>query len=223
MGVIYCYTNLINGKKYFGQTVSEKTRYILHKSNAFNENSPEYNSVFHRAIRKYGWDNFKYEIVATSDDIEILNSLEIMYIKKYNTKVPNGYNVEDGGRNSAKPKSEETKIKLSQSKAVLSEEEIIAIRIAYKNNESPSKYFKEHYEGQMHYNSFLNIWTGQKYKYIMPEVIENGRHRKLNLELAREIRKEYAAGGVSYDKLAEKYKVGKCTIRDIIKNKTWKE
>ena len=127
MGVIYCYTNLINGKKYFGQTISEKTRYILHKSNAFNENSPEYNSVFHRAIRKYGWDNFKYEIVATSDDIEILNLLEIMYIKKYNTKVPNGYNVETGGKNCERPPTDAQKEKLRWSHAALTEKEVIEL------------------------------------------------------------------------------------------------
>ena len=62
---------------------------------------------------------------------------------------------------------------------------------------------------------------GQNYLAQKKDVISYAKD--VNLELAKEIRKEYAAGGISYDKLAEKYKVGKCTIRDIIKNKTWKE
>lgn len=223
MGVIYSYTNLINGKKYIGQTINPEERYKAHYSNAFNSNHSEYNSVFHKAVRKYGWNNFKYEILLTTDDINILNTLEQYYIQYYNTKTPNGYNVLEGGRNSARPKNMEYRKKISLSKGNLSEQEIVNIRIAYANGESPSKYFKEHYNGQMHYNSFLNIWTGQKYKQIMPEVIQKGRHSKLNLELARQIRKEYADGKTSYDRLAEKYNVGKCTIRDVIKNRTWRE
>ncbi len=61
MIIIYCYTNKINGKKYVGQTNSEKRRLNEHKSNAFNEKSVNYNSIFHKAIRKYGWESFEYE------------------------------------------------------------------------------------------------------------------------------------------------------------------
>ena len=57
----------------------------------------------------------------------------------------------------------------------------------------------------------------------MPEIIENGRHTKLNLELARQIRKEREETKLSYDKLAIKYNVSKSAIADIIKGRTWKE
>jgi hypothetical protein len=54
------------------------------------------------------------------------------------------------------------------------------LRIAYKNGESPSKIYKEKYSERLHYNSFLNIWSGRRYKNIMPDYIEKGRHTKMN-------------------------------------------
>ena len=37
MGIIYCYTNLINKKKYIGQPINPHQRFLQHKSSAFNE------------------------------------------------------------------------------------------------------------------------------------------------------------------------------------------
>ena len=222
MGIIYCYTNLENNKKYIGQTINPQQRYNQHKSSAYNEKSEEYNSLFHRAIRKYGFENFKYEILAESEDIEILNQMEILFIQKYQTKAPNGYNIEDGGKNSSKPKAQEQKIKLTWSQAKLSEEEIIELRKAYSRKESPKKIYDELYKDRLHYNSFLNIWSGRRYKNIMPELLEKGRHTKLNKELVLAIRKDKKENNLSYSKLAEKYNISKSTIADIITERTWK-
>lgn len=54
----------------------------------------------------------------------------------------------------------------------------------------------------------------------MPEVFENGRHTKMNLETAKNIRKDYKELKLSYSKLAEKYNISKSTISDIIKERT---
>lgn len=94
MGIIYCYTNKINKKRYIGQTINPDQRQSQHKSTAFNKADASYNTPFHAAIRKYGWDNFNYEVLASDiDDFNTLNELEIYYINKYNSKVPNGYNI----------------------------------------------------------------------------------------------------------------------------------
>lgn len=221
MGIIYCYTNLINNKKYIGQTINPEQRFKQHKSSAFNERDKDYNSPLHRAFRKYGYDNFQYEVLAEAETIEELNGLEIYYIAHFNTK-DNGYNIESGGKNSNKPKSENTKKKLMKSHSVLTEEEVIFLRKAYQNNESPSKIYKELYENKMHYNSFLNIWSGSRYSFIMPEVFQIKKHIKLNYELAQAIREEYKNSKTSYDKIAKKYNISKSTVSDIIKERTWK-
>ena len=222
MGIIYSYKNLINGKQYIGQTINPKQRYIQHKSSAFNENDKEYNSLLHQAFRKYGYENFEYTVLAESNDIDILNELEIMFIKKYDSKVPNGYNIEDGGRNCKKPQTEEQKRKLMEAHASLTEEEVIELRIAYQNNESPKKIYDEKYKNRLHYNSFLNIWSGRRYAKIMPEVINKGRHTKLTVEIVQQIRKDKEELNLSYQKLAEKYNISKSTVSDIIKKRTWK-
>lgn len=222
MGIIYSYKNLVNGKQYIGQTINPEQRYRQHKSSAFNSNDKEYNSLLHRAFRKYGYNNFQYSILAETDDIEILNQLEIDFIKKYNTKTPNGYNIEDGGKNCLKPKTKLQKEKMMKSHALLTEKEVIELRMAYQKGESPKKIYDKYYKDRLHYNSFLNIWSGKRYKTIMPEVIINGRHTKLNSNIVFQIRKDREKLNLSYQQLADKYNISKSTVADIITKRTWK-
>lgn len=224
MGIIYSFTNLVNNKKYIGQSINDdNSRYKNHISATKYETNSEYNSPLHRSIRKYGLENFKYEILVKDvNDIELLNNLEIYYIQKFNSLVPNGYNIEEGGKNCRKPKTQEQKIKLTWSQAKLSEEEIIELRKAYANNESPSKIYEEKYKDRLHYNSFLNIWSGKRYGNILPELLQNGRHTKMTQEKANEIRKIYQEEKISYQKIADKFGISKSTVADIISNRTWK-
>lgn len=151
-----------------------------------------------------------------------MNELEIYYISFYNTVVPNGYNIEPGGKNCHKPKSDEQKYKEIWGQAKLTEEEVIELRIAYKEHKSPTEIYNLKYKGRLHYNSFLNIWVGKRYGLIMPEVFETGRHTKANEEIVRAIRKEREETNLSFDKLAKKYNLSKGTIADIIHRRTWK-
>lgn len=224
MGIIYCFTNKINNKKYIGQSINDDNgRYNRHIYAATHEAASDYDSPFHRALRKYGIENFDYQILAKDvQDIELLNDLEINYISTYNTLVPNGYNIETGGKNCSKPKTEEQKIKLTWSQAKLTEEEIIELRQAYAQQKSPKAIYEEKYKERLHYNSFLNIWSGRRYGNIMPEVLNTGRHTKMTQEKANEIRELYNAGGHTYQTLAEQFKISKATVADIIKYRTWK-
>lgn len=96
---IYCFTNLINNKKYIGQSVNLYARIKAHYANYKN---PKYHHlILYKAILKYGIDNFKLEIIECiqqSDNVkEELDQLEIKYIKQFNSYSPNGYNMTLGG------------------------------------------------------------------------------------------------------------------------------
>lgn len=119
-GYIYCVTCLPTGKLYFGQTVmSIEERWRHHKGSAQRGSDHK----FHRAIRKYGEENFLAEEVLTvsAPTKEILKKkldyVEMRLIKRFNTKI-DGYNSTDGGDGGLLGYvfSEETKRKISLSR-----------------------------------------------------------------------------------------------------------
>lgn len=93
---IYKITNLINDKSYIGQSVNIKKRFNAHKSAAFNPNNKNYNFPLYKAIRKYGIENFKFEVLEECEKTE-LNDKEVQYISQYQTHSKKGYNQDDGG------------------------------------------------------------------------------------------------------------------------------
>lgn len=109
-GIIYKITNLINNKIYIGQT----TRPFHYRISEY-ENRIGCNQYLARSFDKYGFNNFKFEILDSSETLDELNEKEIYYINKYNSRDrDNGYNIEYGGKNSIV--SEETRKKLSDAR-----------------------------------------------------------------------------------------------------------
>lgn len=102
---IYCFTNRVNNKKYIGQSRNLETRKRAHLRNFTNPNLTTYDGLFYRALRKYGLDNFEYNILFSSDQISQadLNDLEIYYINRLNA-FKGGYNMNLGGRFTSGPK-----------------------------------------------------------------------------------------------------------------------
>ena len=92
---IYKITNLINGKIYIGQSVDIQYRFRNHKSESFNPKSNAYDTAIHRAIRKYGVENFSFDVVEECDQEE-LRDREIYWINYYNS-FGEGYNLTTGG------------------------------------------------------------------------------------------------------------------------------
>ena len=73
--IIYVITNLLNGKQYVGQTTRTlKERLTQHRSHS--------NSAIGQAIQKYGWENFKAEVIEECETLEKLNEREKYWIAK---------------------------------------------------------------------------------------------------------------------------------------------
>lgn len=91
---IYKITNKINGHSYIGQSVDVERRWRQHI------NFPKENSKYplYQAFRKYGIENFSFEILELCSQ-EKLNDREIYYIAKYNSH-QKGYNQTAGGSGS---------------------------------------------------------------------------------------------------------------------------
>jgi group I intron endonuclease len=88
-----------NGKAYIGQTKNYKHRCLSHVSASKNENNLKHHLTFQRAIAKYGWDNFKHEILLDNLTLAEANKYEEFYISEHDTLSPNGYNLQLGGNN----------------------------------------------------------------------------------------------------------------------------
>lgn len=134
MGVIYLRTNLVNGKQYVGQTTDLKRRERQWKCLKWRYG----NQLLTEERNKYGIDNFKLEILEECGN-DKLDELEIIYIEKYNTIYPNGYNSDSGGKINFKH-SYETKKKISDSnKKAVKPDEIIQMlkRVGFKKGNEP--------------------------------------------------------------------------------------
>jgi group I intron endonuclease len=92
-GIVYKITNLKNGKIYIGQTIRKlNLRFQSHW-----KESKHSDTYFHRSLRKYGRENFKIEPLLIDVPKDMLNEAEISAIYLWQTKIPIGYNMTDGG------------------------------------------------------------------------------------------------------------------------------
>ena len=101
VSTIYIATNIVNNKCYVGFTSrSLEVRKERHKTESFSVTQPGYKSAFHDAIRKYGWDNFKWEVLYQSwDRYHCKNVMENYFIEECGTYSydHDGYNMTKGG------------------------------------------------------------------------------------------------------------------------------
>ena len=110
---IYKITNKVNGKVYIGQTINInwKLRIKQHFDSAERVWGIDAQNLIHRAIRKYGRDNFEYILLEDTRDKDKLDELEKYYIHKYKSADPKyGYNISYGGNSPSKSKAIREKI-----------------------------------------------------------------------------------------------------------------
>lgn len=91
---IYLITNLVNGKKYVGQSVNPQKRWYEHTRLSKLESPSQH---IHRAMKSHGIENFKFELIDECSTRDILNELEVKWISHYDTFKGHGYNMTEGG------------------------------------------------------------------------------------------------------------------------------
>lgn len=128
MAIIYCTTNLINGKKYIGQHYCSNDDYI---------GSGKW---FSKAVSKYGKSNFKRQILWEGPN-EFVDELEEYWLEYFNVADnPQFYNriLKKVGRSYGTLQTEETKNKMKNSwdKKSQKEKQIRAEKIS-KSNSKP--------------------------------------------------------------------------------------
>lgn len=152
---IYKIENLINGNKYIGQSQNINQRWRSHRAYAETKDTPLY-----KAIRKYGIENFSFEILEECK-IEELNDKEVYWINFYDS-YRNGYNQTiggDGNRHSVK----------------LSEEQVFEIYKRLEGIETMEKIAKDYNVSHVTISNINTgmIWTNSNIDYpIRKKVIE---------------------------------------------------
>lgn len=95
--IVYRITHVADSKVYIGKWMGSarvEDRWQEHRRDARNGSRLH----FHNAIRKYGPDAFKLEILYTANSVEELNAMETFFIVLHQSFKPeNGYNLTMGG------------------------------------------------------------------------------------------------------------------------------
>lgn len=188
--LIYKTTNTVNGKFYIGQ----------HKTNNIDDGYLGSGTEIRRAIKKYGPENFKKEILFDVEDAELLDLLEELIVDDDFVSREDTYNVIPGGsgsyertkavkaRNSYSnmkhPVSAETRKKMSESHKGktfnLSEETKQKMSISAKKHTSNrlGKSLSEESKQRIR-NSLLKYYAERKNKGNSESMVNNNTNKTL--------------------------------------------
>ena len=191
MGFIYKITNTITKKCYIGETMEKdpQNRYKQHLNTIRRGKGCP---ALRDAMKKYGEDKFKFEVLIICFD-EDRFAIEKEYIKKYNSMVPNGYNILEGGRGGAgfkgKKHTKETIAKFTET--FKNRTDLLEIRLA--QSERVKKYFENKENKEKHSKAMR---SSERFK----QAVVNGRvggaaHNSLPSE---EIKKKISVGVKKY-------------------------
>lgn len=220
---IYKYENLINGKTYIGQTNDIRLRKNGHRSTMNNPNDHSYNLPFYQALRKYGLENFSFEVLEEIEDTalrEKVTEREIYYQQLYNAFVKdNGYCLQIGQLNNSfrKPLTFEERCSLSK---ILSFDEIKDIQSMLIQGH---QYFEIKEKYPVLKDSFLqNINTGVNFKNESLSYPLLKLHTRFSLAEQNQI-KEKIKNGVSYSAIAKEYNISCGYLSQINNGQRWKQ
>lgn len=206
---VYKITNLINDKIYIGKAANHiermKTHIIVAKGGP--EKYKKSFSVIHKAIVKYGEQNFTIEIISeheTEDDALLAEFNCIKEFDSRNNKI--GYNCTNGGDGISGYKfTEEQKENLRRG------------RTGILHSKETKKLMSEVHTGQPFYGNG-DPATRQKVSEMFRG--ENGPNSKLNDQQVKKI-KQLMKDGLSNRAIAKMFGVGKSAVGDIRTGRCW--
>lgn len=232
---IYKITNSINGKIYIGKTNNSSRRWKDHQRLAFAEGHKEYNKALYQAMRKYGIENFSFEIIEEIENYkekgEEREKYWILYFNSYNQ----GYNESLGGDGGSLPGHCSG---AANGRALLTEADVYYIRQKYQEGNARGDIYIL-FKDKISESGFGRVWRGETWKNIMPEVFteENKKRneklgkqkgsiskRILTEEEIKNIKQKFSEGK-PLKEIYEKYKdkISLSTIADIVYLRTYKE
>jgi group I intron endonuclease len=246
--IIYKVTNLVNGKVYIGLTTQTLTkRKNNHLCEAF---SLESDYVFHRALRKYGKENFSWEVIDNANTLEELKEKEKYWILYYNSYIhsdnSNGYNMTIGGEGNnglklsdetkkklselhkGKKASEESKKKLSEAfrgsnhpLSKLTEDDVLVIKELIKNGVSQTEIAKNF---NIERSAIYAIKSGQNWSHVGENIsnIETNGNAKLTYDDVVEI-KNLLSKGVKQTEISEMFNITQGAVSFIKRGETWSD
>lgn len=130
--IVYLITNIVNGKKYVGQTSKTiEARFKKHCERA--KSKLRKHMPIAMAIAKYGKENFITEKLCECFSHEELNKKELEWATKLKTFSPYGYNLKAGNGNGSMSNDTKMKIKLSNTGKKASLETRIKLSNSHKD------------------------------------------------------------------------------------------
>ena len=176
MFCIYQYKNRINGHMYIGFTNNFKRRYNEHLTASQNLNHKDHNQPIHKAIKKYGIDNFDFIILENNiPTMEEAKNREQYWIKYYDTyENREHYNETPGGDY---PRRNTVHLGEDHGMAKLTTDEVIFCRKCYAEGKRSRDIYNKYFTDKITYTGFLRMWHGTNWKHIMPEVFNHNPHK----------------------------------------------
>ena len=163
--IVYKVTNEINGKIYVGATTRGlNIRASEHRSQALTMKS---NSLLHKAIREYGWENFSLEIIENCDSREEMFEREAHFIKECESNIF-GYNISSGYGSSGISPNHKGK---NNPNSRLSEAEVIQIKILLMDKSRSMNQFEIAELYGISHKTVSHINCGRLWSSISVEVV----------------------------------------------------
>ena len=208
---IYIIKNKINNKVYIGQAKDPNKRFISHLSRAKTNAD---HSPIHDAITILGKENFYYEIL--EKNIENYNEREKYWIKYYNSLVPNGYNLTEGGEEPPTFYGENHPL------SIISNKDVLLIIEDLKKNELTQRQIAKKFN--VNFQLITSINNGITHKQNnLKYPIRQGSPYHLTIDQVEEIQWLLINGQSKIKDIANYYKVSEGTIKHINAGRNYKK